>query len=141
MRLSEYTDCTLRVLMYCAEHRDRRVTIAEIAEFHGASKSLLMKIVNDLARQGVLETVRGRGGGLRLLPRPEEVRIGDIVRAAETDFRLVECFDRAANTCRLDGHCGLKRVLNQALNAWLTTLNGATLADIVAAPRASSRPA
>ncbi len=132
MRLSEYTDCTLRVLMYCAERSERLVTIAEIADFHGVSKSLLMKIVNDLARQGVLETVRGRGGGLRLMSAASEVRIGDVVRAAETDFRLVECFDRASNTCRLDRRCGLKRVLHQALNAYLATLDGVTLADIAA---------
>jgi DNA-binding MarR family transcriptional regulator len=71
MRLSEYTDYTLRVLMYCAAHRDRLVTIGELAEQHGLSKNHLMKVVNDLARQGLLETTRGRGGGLRLLAEPE----------------------------------------------------------------------
>jgi Iron-dependent Transcriptional regulator len=67
MRLSEYTDDTLRVLMYCAAHRDRLVTIGELAEQHGLSKNHLMKVVNDLARQGLLETTRGRGGGRLLL--------------------------------------------------------------------------
>ena len=62
MRLADYTDYTLRVLMYCASNPDRLVTIAEIADVHGVSKNHLMKIVNDLARQGVLETSRGRGG-------------------------------------------------------------------------------
>jgi AraC-like DNA-binding protein len=61
----------LRVLMYCAAHRDRLVTIGELAEQHGLSKNHLMKVVNDLARQGLLETTRGRGGGLRLLAEPE----------------------------------------------------------------------
>ena len=84
MRLSDYTDYTLRVLMYCAAHPDRLVTIAEIAEGHQVSKNHLMKIVNDLARQGVIETTRGRGGGLRLLQAPADIRIGDVVR--ETDF-------------------------------------------------------
>jgi Rrf2 family nitric oxide-sensitive transcriptional repressor len=101
MRLSEYTDYTLRVLMYCAAHRDRLVTIGELAEQHGLSKNHLMKVVNDLARQGLLETTRGRGGGLRLLAEPETIRIGDVVRATETDFRLVECFDAATNACTL----------------------------------------
>src|SRR5690606_17700154 len=87
MRLAEYTDYTLRVLMYCASNPDRLVTIAEIADSHGVSKNNLMKIVNDLARQGVLETTRGRGGGIRLLQPASEIRVGDVVRWAETDFR------------------------------------------------------
>ena len=70
MRLSEYTDYTLRVLMYCARHRERLVTINELAEQHGLSKGHLMKVVNDLARQGLIETTRGRGGGLRLSNEP-----------------------------------------------------------------------
>ena len=65
MRLTDYTDYTLRVLMFCATHPQRSVTIAELAESHGVSKNHLMKVVNDLARQGLLQTTRGRGGGLR----------------------------------------------------------------------------
>ena len=95
MRLSEYTDYTLRVLMYCARHPQRLVTISELAEHHGLSKGHLMKVVNDLARQGLIETTRGRGGGLRLSEGARAIRIGDVVRASETDFRLVECFDAA----------------------------------------------
>lgn len=130
MRLSEYTDYTLRVLMYCATRRDRRVTIGEMAAQHGLSKNHLMKVVNDLARQGLLETTRGRGGGLRLLAEPEAVRIGDVVRAAETDFRLVECFDPATNTCTLSPSCRLKQLFNEALAAYFGALDGATLADM-----------
>ncbi|MBT9528103.1 MAG: Rrf2 family transcriptional regulator, partial [Rhizobacter sp.] len=101
MRLSEYTDYTLRVLMYCARNRQRLVTINELAEQHGLSKGHLMKVVNDLARQGLIETTRGRGGGLRLAQEPGAIRIGDVVRASETDFRLVECFDPGTNACTL----------------------------------------
>ncbi len=130
MRLSEYTDYTLRVLMYCATHRDRLVTIGELAERHGLSKNHLMKVVNDLARQGLLETTRGRGGGLRLLADPASVRIGDVVRATETDFRLVECFDAATNACSLSPSCRLKHVFGAALAAYFEALDGATLADL-----------
>lgn len=130
MRLSEYTDYTLRVLMYCATHRDRLVTIGELAEQHGLSKNHLMKVVNDLARQGLLETTRGRGGGLRLLVEPEAVRIGDVVRAAETDFRLVECFDASTNACTLTPHCRLKHLFDDALKGYFQALDGATLADM-----------
>ncbi len=130
MRLAEYTDYTLRVLMYCAAHRDERVTIATLAERHGLSKNHLMKIVNDLARQGLLETTRGRGGGLRLVEDPARIRIGDIVRACETDFRLVECFDPATDACTLSPSCRLKHLFDSALRAYFKTLDAATLADI-----------
>ena len=131
MRLAEYTDYTLRVLMYCAAHPDRLVTIGELAEQHGVSKNHLMKIVNDLARQGVLETTRGRGGGLRLLRAPADIRVGDVVRSSETDFRLVECFDRSTNACSLTPSCRLKGVFHAALQAYFKELDAATLADIV----------
>lgn len=130
MRLAEYTDYTLRVLMYCAAHPDRLVTIAELAEQHGVSKNHLMKIVNDLARQGVLETARGRGGGLRLLKAPADIRVGDVVRSSETDFRLVECFDRSTNACSLTPACRLKGVFHAALEAYFKALDAATRADI-----------
>lgn len=130
MRLAEYTDYSLRVLMYCAAHPERLVTIAELAEQHGVSKNHLMKVVNDLARQGVLATTRGRGGGLRLLKAPAEIRVGDVVRHAETDFRLVECFDRRTNACSLTPTCRLKGLFSAALQAFFEELDGATLADI-----------
>ncbi len=133
MRLSEYTDYTLRVLMYCAAHRDRLVTIGELAEQHGLSKNHLMKVVNDLAHQGLLETTRGRGGGLRLLAEPETIRIGEVVRATETDFRLVECFDAATNACTLSPSCRLKRLFDEALAGYFRALDGATLADLTRA--------
>ncbi len=130
MRLAEYTDYTLRVLMYCASSMDRLVTIAELAEQHRISKNHLMKIVNALARQGVIETTRGRGGGLRLLMNPRDIRVGDIVRSSETDFRLVECFDSRTNDCSLTPDCRLKGVLGSALKAYFRELDAATLADI-----------
>lgn len=142
MRLSEYTDYTLRVLMYCAAHRQRLVTIGELAEHHGLSKNHLMKVVNDLAHQGLVETTRGRGGGLRLLQPPEAIRIGDVVRATETDFRLVECFDPATNACVLSPSCRLQHLFGEALQAYFSALDGATLADMMApAALARSRPA
>lgn len=130
MRLAEFTDYTLRVLMYCAAHPEERITISALAEGYGISKNHLMKVVNDLARQGLLETTRGRGGGLRLLKDPASIRIGDVVQASETDFRMAECFDAGTNQCALAPRCGLKQLLESALQAYLDTLNDATLADI-----------
>jgi Rrf2 family nitric oxide-sensitive transcriptional repressor len=134
MRLADYTDYTLRVLMYCAANPQRLVTIAEIADDHAVSKNHLMKIVNDLARQGVLETTRGRGGGMRLLKPAAEIRIGDVVRNAETDFRLVECFDDDTNTCTMTSTCRMKHLLHSAMAAYFRELDGATLADLVGPP-------
>jgi len=137
MRLTDYTDYTLRVLMFCALHPERSVTIAELAKSHAVSKNHLMKIVNDLARQGLLQTTRGRGGGLRLLKPAADIRIGDVVRQTETDFRLVECFDASHNACTLVAHCQLKQVFKTALQSYMAELDKVTLADITR----SARPA
>ncbi len=140
MRLAEYTDHTLRVLMYCASSPGRLVTIAEMAQAQEISKNNLMKIVSDLARQGMVETTRGRSGGVRLVKPTHHIRIGDVVRGAETDFRLVECFDETTNSCTMAPACRLKGLFGRALAAYLKELDDATLADIVTPPprRASS---
>ena len=134
MRLTQWTDYTLRVLMYCAatEGREQPVTITEVAESYGISRSHLMKIVQHLSAQGLLDTTRGRGGGMRLMRPAAAIQVGAVVRATETDFNLVECFDPATDHCRLSGHCRLKGVLGQAMNAYLAVLDGVTLADLVA---------
>lgn len=132
MRLAEYTDYTLRVLMYCAARPQQLVTIGELADHHNVSKNHLMKIVNDLARQGILETTRGRGGGLRLMKDAQQIRVGDVVRASETDFRLVECFDPETNQCTLSSYCRLKGLFSGALKAYFKELDGMTLAELTA---------
>ncbi len=143
MRLTQWTDYSLRVLMYCAASAGRAepVTIAEIAAAHGISRSHLTKIVMTLASLGYLETTRGRGGGLRLLRPAHEVTVGEIVRRTETDFVLVECFDPGVNNCLLDGRCRLKGALQQALARYLEVLDGLTLADLVAPGAENGRTA
>jgi Rrf2 family nitric oxide-sensitive transcriptional repressor len=142
MKLTNWTDYTLRVLMYCAacEGRAAPVTITEVADAHGISRSHLTKIVVDLASQGLLETTRGRGGGLRLMRPAKDIVLGDVVRRTETDFTVVECFDPAINDCRLSGRCHLQGVLHQALQAFMAVLDGVTLADLVPAPAAGLPP-
>ena len=140
MRLTDYTDYTLRVLMFCALNPERSVTIAELASSHAVSKNHLMKIVNDLARQGLLQTTRGRGGGLRLLKAAQDINIGDVVRQSETDFRLVECFDPGHNACTLTAHCQLKQVFKTALQSYLAVLDQVTLADVTRTMPSSQAP-
>ncbi len=136
MRLTNWTDYTLRVLMYCAasQGRERPVTISEIASAHDISRSHLTKIVMALSSKGLLETTRGRGGGLRLLKPADQIVLGDVVRDAESDFFVVECFDRESNTCRMSTHCALKGVLFDAVQAFFSVLDGVTLADLMKPP-------
>lgn len=81
-----------------------------------------------------METLRGRGGGLRLARAPEDISIGHVVRVMEEDFRIVECFDNGTNSCCIAPACRLKHLLRDALEAWIAVLDGATLADLVTRP-------
>lgn len=132
MRLTSYTDYTLRTLMYLGVNRDRLVTIQDIADLHTISKNHLMKVVYQLALSGIVETVRGRNGGLRLKREPADINIGALVRATETDFFMAECFDRANNRCPLTPNCKLKSALAEATRAYLAVLDGVTLETLLA---------
>ncbi len=140
MRLTQWTDFTLRVLMYCAacEGREQPVTISEVADSYGISRSHLTKIVQELAALGLLETTRGRGGGMRLMRPARQINVGAVVRATETDFNMVECFDSDSNQCRLSSHCRLQSVLGQALKGFFSVLDKFTLEDLMALPSSAS---
>lgn len=143
MRLTKWTDYTLRVLMHCAatQNRERPATISEIAERHDISKSHLMKIVMTLASLGLISSSRGRGGGIRLLKPAHEIVVGDVVRHTETDFHMVECFDSKLNNCRLTRSCRLKSALQEATQRYLEVLDGITIADLLPpAPVSIVRP-
>ena len=143
MRLTQWTDYALRVLMYCAasQEREQPVTISEVAEAHGISRSHLTKIVQQLAAQGLLDTTRGRGGGMRLMKPAHEINLGAIVRMTETDFDMVECFNAELNQCRMSSHCRLQSVLSNATRAYLAVLDGLSVADLVAPQPAASQGA
>jgi Rrf2 family nitric oxide-sensitive transcriptional repressor len=130
MRLTAYTDFSLRVLMYLALHPDRRPTIAEIAERYGISKAHLMKVVYQLGLTGYVETTRGKGGGLRLARRLEDVTVGEIVRLTEPDMALVACFE-AGDACVIAPACRLKGKLGEARAAFLKVLDDCTLAEVM----------
>jgi Rrf2 family nitric oxide-sensitive transcriptional repressor len=130
VRLTVYTDYGLRLLMYVALKKNGLTTIQEVADAYSISKNHLMKVAYDLGRHGVLETVRGRGGGLSLARAPEKIGLGEVVRRLEEDFTMVECFSPDANACSITGPCRLKGVLREALNAYLAVLDRYTLADL-----------
>ena len=131
MRLTQFTDYSLRTLLFLSANRDRLVTIQDIADLHGISKNHLMKVVYQLGQTGLVETVRGRNGGLRLGKEPQDINIGQLVRTTETDFFMAECFDRDSDTCPLTRDCKLKHTLNNATQAFLAVLDQQTLADML----------
>ncbi len=131
MQLTAYTDYALRVLMYLAVHDDRLTTIAEMASVYDISKNHLMKIVHQLGQEGFIETVRGRGGGLRLGQSPARVALGQVVRKMEPHFNIVECFDSATNHCPITPECHLSMMLQEARDAFLAVLDRYTLADLI----------
>jgi len=133
MRLTTFSDYALRVLLYAAVRGDQRITIDETARVYDISRAHLMKVVNHLTRAGYLVPWRGRSGGLTLAKRPERIRLGDVIRATEPDFALVECF-LPDNECRLTPRCKLNRVLKEALAAFTATLDRYTLADLAMRP-------
>jgi len=132
MRLTTFSDYTLRVLMYLALDRTRRATIPQIADAYGISQNHLMKVVHQLARAGVIESVRGKGGGLKLARPPESIRIGEIVRASEGEAPIVECLSADPQACKIAGACRLTRVLVDAFDALYESLDRHTLADLTA---------
>lgn len=138
MHLTTYTDYSLRVLMRLALTPGRLVTIAEIADAYGISEPHLMKVVHQLGVVGYIETVRGRGGGMRLTRKAAKINLGEVVRRMEPDFNLVACF-RTDERCTISSVCTLAGVLSDALEAFLTVLDRYTLADIVDKPRQLSR--
>jgi Rrf2 family nitric oxide-sensitive transcriptional repressor len=134
LQLTYFSDYALRLLLYLATHPNRLVPVQEVSQAYGISPHHLMKVVQRLVEEGIVASTRGRRGGLRLNRRPEEVNVGALVRLTEPHFHLVECFDTNANTCPIEPACGLKAVFRQAQRAFLTVLDGHTIADFL--PRA-----
>jgi Rrf2 family nitric oxide-sensitive transcriptional repressor len=131
MRLTRYTDYAMRVLLYLGARSERLCSIAEIARAYGISQNHLMKIVNDLAREGYIESVRGRSGGIRLGRPASAINIGEVIRHSEEGFDLVDCA-----SCVISPACGFNGALHEALAAFMAVLDRHTLADLTAQPLA-----
>lgn len=126
MKLTLFTDYSIRVLLYLGARPERLCSIAEVARGYGISQNHLMKVVNLLARQGYVESVRGRSGGIRLGRVPEEINLGALVRDTEDGFVLVDC-----GGCVVAPACGVTGVLAEALGAFMAILDRYTLADML----------
>ena len=130
MRLTTFTDYSLRVLIYLAVNGEQNTTIAQIAKKYGISRNHLMKVVQELSQKNYLTALRGKNGGLRLNRPPSEINIGELVRAMENDFAVAECFGQY-NQCVLTPACSLRAVFGEALEAFLAVLEAYTLEDIL----------
>lgn len=130
MRLTDYTDYALRLLMYLGVHPGQIITVREIAAKHGISHNHLTKIVHQLGVNGVLDTLRGRCGGVRLARPPEQIMLGAVIRLTEPDFQMVDCFSDTSS-CVLSGSCKLKRLLAEATVAYLDRLDRVPLSALL----------
>jgi Rrf2 family nitric oxide-sensitive transcriptional repressor len=131
MRHTAHADYALRVLLYLRVAPGRQGSVAEIADAHAISRHHLTKVVQRLAGAGIVTTVRGRGGGVRLERDPAGITVGDVMRTMENDFAVVECLG-PARFCRVAGVCGGRDVFSRALDAYFAVLDEATLDDIAA---------
>jgi Rrf2 family nitric oxide-sensitive transcriptional repressor len=131
MRLTVYTDYALRVLMYLALKEDELATIAEISVSYGISRNHLMKVAHQLGVAGYVETVRGRGGGLRLARRIEAIGLGEVVRFTEPDMAIVSCFKPIDAPCAIRPSCVLRQALQKSRDAFMSVLDDYTLSDLV----------
>lgn len=126
MRLTRFSDYAVRVLLYLAANTERLCSIAEIAQAYDISQNHLMKVVSDLATSGFIQSVRGRGGGIRLARPPQDINIGKLIRHTEGDIDLVGCGE-----CRINGICQLPGPLDLALGAFFAVLERYTLAQVM----------
>ncbi|MBL8220325.1 MAG: Rrf2 family transcriptional regulator [Bryobacterales bacterium] len=135
MQLSLHADYSLRVLIYLGTHRGEVVTTAHISEAYGISRNHLVRVMHTLGEHGYIDLLPGRSGGVRLKRDPKEIRLGQVVRDAEPNMRLVECFDMQTNTCPIAAVCGLQKHLASALHAFLRELDKFTLDELLTPQR------
>ena len=131
MRLTKQTNYAVRMLMYCAANGDKLSRIPEIARAYGVSELFLFKILQPLVEHGLVETVRGRNGGVRLGRAAQDISLFDVVRVTEENFAMAECFENDATECPLVDSCALNSALREALNAFFGVLASHTIAGLV----------
>ncbi|VAW89550.1 Nitrite-sensitive transcriptional repressor NsrR [hydrothermal vent metagenome] len=130
MQLTLYTDYSFRVLLYLGVNRDRLCTIAEISKRCAATQNHLVKVVHNLGREGYIQTMRGRTGGIKLKKEPEEINLTDIIRCTEVNLNIAECL-RENNKCHITDVCKIKNIFKEAQNQFIQTLDNYTVADLL----------
>ena len=130
MRLTQQTSYSIQTLMFCANNRAGPSRIRDIASAYRISELHLFKIMHVLVKSGLIETLRGRNGGIRLAKPAETITLGDVVRATEGNFNLTDCFGPEAHDCPLGANCGLAHALGSALKAFFAVLDRITIADV-----------
>lgn len=131
MRLTRFTDYSLRILIYLGVHDQNHVSVGDIAEAYGISKNHLMKVILFLSTSGYVITTRGKGGGVKLKLTPDQINIGEIVSKSEADSLLVECFSTGISQCRIESVCILHEAFSKASDAFYAVLHTYTLADLI----------
>ena len=132
MRLTQFSDLAMRVLIFAAQHSNERFTIDEVNQVHNVSRGHLMKVVNTLTRAGLLNAHRGRNGGLQLVRLPESISMAEILSLTEPDFALADCM-RNSGDCPMVERCKLPNVYNEALKAFMQSLKSQTVKDVLPA--------
>lgn len=130
MRLTAFTDYSLRVLIHLGVQPEHRATISEVADAFGISRNHLVKVVHFLSKEGLLANTRGRSGGMRLAVAPRQINIAAVVRRTEGSDVPAECFDRPRNRCVITNCCRLRGVLHEAVEAFYGVLARYTLEDL-----------
>ena len=135
MKLNAKTDFLYRALIYVALHPDRLVTAREIAEAYDLSHNHISKVCQELIRHGFLEAQRGRGGGVRLARKPEDIQLGELLYLGEANPKVIDCESGTGGVCRISPACRLKGIFAQAQRAFLEVLNSHSLAEVTSQPK------
>ncbi len=130
MHLTTFSDYSMRVLMYLAQQQEQLVTIGSIARRYNISENHLTKVVHFLGQQGYIETVRGKGGGLRLNKQPGEINLGRVLRLTEGDEGLLPCVNGEGDCCIMPV-CRLIGILRESQQALYQVFDKYTLADLM----------
>jgi len=130
MRLTKQTNYAIRILMYCAANDGKLSQIPEIANAYNLSEAFLFKILRPIVKEGFVESIRGRNGGIRLARPADEIKLSEVVRITEDNFAMADCFEDDGTDCPLLDHCGLNSALREALNAFFAVLDKHTIGDL-----------
>ncbi len=130
LKLTAFTDYSLRTLIYLAVHPDRLCTASEVAAYFEISQNHMSKVTHNLSKAGYISTKKGKNGGMVLSALPKEIKLGEVIKKIEPNFDIAECFNCEENTCKISAVCRLKGAFFSAYTAFIEELNGYTLADV-----------